>query len=244
MPARSNEFQRLVFLEKNTLAESARVTESKFLEDSRTATEREVDICIETAIAGHPVLLSIECCDSSRAADVGWVERMTAKHSASSDQHPGTLHLAQVLDKRPQQSRGVRACNSSSTATSLKTRSRRLLASGQRCGGLTYRLKVTHVVARIRAIAERSAKDLILHPESKIITPDGTGSAKSMVDLIVDTDQTATAIARANPQPENRFFTLKWSIPDGPDRGPPRSLASPRRALLVGEQSLSFADCQ
>ena len=80
MPKRSNEFQKLVYLIKKQMAGSATVTESKPLLDRLTETEREVDICIETAIGGHTLVISIECQDRGRRADVSWVEEMKAKH--------------------------------------------------------------------------------------------------------------------------------------------------------------------
>lgn len=80
MPKRSNEFQKLVFLLKQQLADGAIVSESRMLNDVVTGTEREVDIHIETVISSHPVTVSIECIDRKRAADVKWVEEMKAKH--------------------------------------------------------------------------------------------------------------------------------------------------------------------
>ena len=80
MPARSNEFQRLTFLVKKLLAGSATVSESKLLVDRRTGTEREVDVCIESTVGGQPVVVSVECQDHGRSADVSWVEQMKAKH--------------------------------------------------------------------------------------------------------------------------------------------------------------------
>jgi len=50
------------------------------LKDLVTGAEREVDICIEKDIAEHKVIISIECIDQARPADVGWIEKMKAKH--------------------------------------------------------------------------------------------------------------------------------------------------------------------
>lgn len=80
MPKRSNEFQRLVFLVKQHVAEGASVTESRLLRDRITGTDREVDICIEATVGGHDVVVSLECQDRARPADVSWVEEMKAKH--------------------------------------------------------------------------------------------------------------------------------------------------------------------
>ncbi len=50
------------------------------LQDSVTGTEREVDVCITGEVGGHQVIVSIECRDHRRRADVTWVEQMAAKH--------------------------------------------------------------------------------------------------------------------------------------------------------------------
>src|SRR5689334_4187531 len=80
MPKRSNEFQQLVLLVKAHAAAGAKVVESKLLKDRITGTRREVDICITTEVAGHSVVISVECRDRSRRADVTWVEEMHSKH--------------------------------------------------------------------------------------------------------------------------------------------------------------------
>lgn len=81
MPKRSNDFQKLVFiLKKHVAGDEATITESKMLTDLITGAEREVDVCIEKSIADHKIIISIECRDHSRPADVGWVEQMKTKH--------------------------------------------------------------------------------------------------------------------------------------------------------------------
>ena len=80
MPPRTNEFQRLVYLVKQRAAAGATVTESKMLIDRISGSEREVDICIETSLAGHSLVVAIECRDHERNSDVTWVEQMKSKH--------------------------------------------------------------------------------------------------------------------------------------------------------------------
>ena len=80
MPKRTNQFQRLVFLLKKQGGNDATVTESKLLKDVITGSDREVDVCVETNVASHHVIVSIECRDHKRVADVKWVEEMKAKH--------------------------------------------------------------------------------------------------------------------------------------------------------------------
>ena len=48
--------------------------------DRLTGERREVDIVIEHILAGHNLLVSVECIDQTRKATVEWVERMAGKH--------------------------------------------------------------------------------------------------------------------------------------------------------------------
>lgn len=80
MPKRSNSFQKLIFFVKQQVAEDAVVTESKYLQDFLSGADREVDICIERVIGGHKIIISIECRDHKRKADVKWIEEMKSKH--------------------------------------------------------------------------------------------------------------------------------------------------------------------
>ncbi len=80
VPTRTNEFQKLILFIKSHLAPTAVIAESKFLKDRLTGAEREVDVCLEQKLGGHTLVVSIECTDSSRKADVTWVEQMVSKH--------------------------------------------------------------------------------------------------------------------------------------------------------------------
>jgi hypothetical protein len=80
MPKRTNDFQKLIYLVRVNLAEGATVTESKMLIDRVTKRKREVDVCIEGHVGGHIVVVSVECRDHKRIADVSWVDTMKAKH--------------------------------------------------------------------------------------------------------------------------------------------------------------------
>jgi hypothetical protein len=80
MPKRSNAFQKLVHTIYRQLADGATVTESKELRDRITGKLREVDVVIETPVAGSPMVISVECASRSRRADVQWVEQLAKKH--------------------------------------------------------------------------------------------------------------------------------------------------------------------
>ncbi|MFU9028509.1 hypothetical protein ACNAWD_11850 [Rhodococcus erythropolis] len=50
------------------------------LRDLDSGNFREVDTCIESVTAGHPVIVSIECRAHKRPQTVSWVEEMHSKH--------------------------------------------------------------------------------------------------------------------------------------------------------------------
>lgn len=80
MPRRGNPFQSLV-RELHRGAESGSVVrESVELADRATGQLREIDIVIEFAIHGYPVVVCVECTATKRPADVTWVEQMIQKH--------------------------------------------------------------------------------------------------------------------------------------------------------------------
>jgi hypothetical protein len=88
MPRRSNAFQRLAFLIQRSVAPDWTVEESAMLPDILTGKLREVDVIAKRLVAGHEMVLSIECRDHKRPADVSWVESMHTKH-----QHLATSKL-------------------------------------------------------------------------------------------------------------------------------------------------------
>ena len=81
VPRRTNPFQATVFLLQKHIAGDATVTESAELIDLVSGERREVDVCIETRVANHDVVISLECRDHGRPQSIGWIEEMHSKHS-------------------------------------------------------------------------------------------------------------------------------------------------------------------
>ncbi len=80
MPKRSNEFQSLIALIEETIApEGVAVTESKEV-ISTEGTSREVDVAIEGTVAGHDILIGVECRDHRRKADITWIDQLVGKY--------------------------------------------------------------------------------------------------------------------------------------------------------------------
>jgi hypothetical protein len=61
--------------------ERFKITESAELVDRVTNKKREVDVLIETEVAGHEILIAFECAARGRRPSVEWVEQMHGKHS-------------------------------------------------------------------------------------------------------------------------------------------------------------------
>lgn len=80
VPARSNDFQELITLLTQVLGAEA-ATPSQMLTDTVTGEPREVDICVTGKVAGHEVLIGIECRAWKTPQSVTWVEEMYGKHS-------------------------------------------------------------------------------------------------------------------------------------------------------------------
>ena len=80
MPRRTNAFQNLFHLIYRQRAEGAIVTESKMLIDKVTGKQREVDLVIQSTVAGHAVTIGVECNAKKRRASTQWIEEMHGKH--------------------------------------------------------------------------------------------------------------------------------------------------------------------
>jgi hypothetical protein len=80
MPARSNEFQRLIRSIYGAMAkvQGGRVTESAILKEPGGA-PREVDILLEASAFGHAVRIAVECRDHARKADVQWIDELIGR---------------------------------------------------------------------------------------------------------------------------------------------------------------------
>lgn len=84
VPKRTNTFQEVVAIVQQHLADLSEqdvtITESKMLIDAVSGKEREVDTCVETLVAGQPIVVSIECRDHARPQAIGFIEEMKSKH--------------------------------------------------------------------------------------------------------------------------------------------------------------------
>lgn len=81
MPARTNQFQRLVYeIERQLAPLGAIVEESAMLPERVSGELREVDILVSLDEGHHRVRIGIECQHKSRPATKQWVEAIAKKH--------------------------------------------------------------------------------------------------------------------------------------------------------------------
>src|SRR5205809_1075002 len=81
MPARTNEFQTLIYeIERQLAPLGAVVEQSAMLPERTTGDLREVDMLISLDEGHHRVRIAIECQDKSRPATKQWVEAIAKKH--------------------------------------------------------------------------------------------------------------------------------------------------------------------
>lgn len=81
MPARTNQFQRLVYeIERQLAPLGATVEESAMLPERVSGELREVDVLVSLDEGHHRVRIGIECQDRARPATKQWVEATAKKH--------------------------------------------------------------------------------------------------------------------------------------------------------------------
>lgn len=82
MPKRTNAFQKLALHMQNQLSPDSDVRESVFLADRYSGEEREIDVVIRKSVAGHDLIISVDCIAHERPATIEWVDRMIGKHQS------------------------------------------------------------------------------------------------------------------------------------------------------------------
>lgn len=214
MPKRTNAFQKLVFLVKTHVAAGATVTESKPLLDLLTGEPREVDICIQSAVAGHDVIVSIECNSKGRKAHVGWVEEMKAKH----ERLPTS---ALVLISRSGFSReaaevakkyGIHAFALNSVTKDVASR---LFAESGSLWSKAFSLNPLKVLIKVPAIEGLPAEQVSVSPENTVYLSDGEeiGSARQLVERLFATDAAIREFGQLG-EPDHKSFFLEWTPPE------------------------------
>ena len=213
MPRRSNKFQKLVFLLKKQLAGGAGVTESKMLKDLVTGSEREVDVCVDTKVASHPVVVSIECTDRKRVVDVKWVEEMKAKHEQLAT---NALVLISSKGFSTEAVRKAQAYNIQTLKFDETTEDdiERIFGNLDSLWSKVFTLVPTKVKVRVAAIEKLPAENITALPDYSIHAADGSVIA-TMRDLIQDWIQSGEIKEELAKKGEesHKSFVVGWKLP-------------------------------
>ena len=214
MPKRTNDFQKLVYLVRDNLADGTKVTESKLLRDRSTRSLREVDVCIEGTVAALPVVISIECRDHKRVADVGWVDAMKAKHERLPTH---ALLLASRSGFTPEALRvavgyGIQTFTLENVE---ETDFPSLLAEKSELWAKSVTLTATKVVAKVPAFGSLPAESVALLPNNTLYLGDGTQlcQASDLIDVALKSSPAKEKFL-ADGREEHKWFELLWEPPD------------------------------
>lgn len=210
MPKRTNEFQKLVFLVKKHAASGATVTESKLLRDRITGAEREVDICIESVVAGHCVIVSIECRGRGRSASVKWIEEMKAKHERLPTKalvlvsSAGfTKEAIVVAQKYGIETIALSALDGASAE--------RLFGDTSSLWSKVFTLSPTKVVIRVAPVGDLPGEDVATFPDNIVYDYKGQElfSVKELVEILLRTEYIIKEFGKMGEE-FHKGFEVRW----------------------------------
>lgn len=215
MPKRTNDFQRLVYLVRLNLAGDAAVTESKMLVDRITGRKREVDVCIEGMVGSHPVVVSVECRDHKRIADVSWVDTMKAKHERLPT---NALILASRSGFTPE-ARDVAAgfgIKTFSLADVEETDFPKLLGLKSSLWAKTVTVSAAKVLVRVASTADLPAETVVTMPENLVHTSDGGElfQVGKLVETLLNSRRARESLLSEGKE-EHIWFDIVWEPPRG-----------------------------
>lgn len=213
MPKRTNEFQKLVFLVKTHAATGAVVAESKLLRDNVTGAEREVDVCVESHVAGHDVVISIECNARGRKAHVGWVEEMKAKHERLPtnvlvlvSRSGFSKEAARVAKTYAMQTLSLNSVNAGVA--------RQLFGNASSLWTKTFTLNPTKVVFAVPPVADLAGESVVVTPENLVYSSSGSpaGTVKDVVERLLRADFVIREFGKQGDE-THKYFVLEWAPP-------------------------------
>ncbi len=220
MPKRSNDFQRLVYLVRVNLAEGAKVTESKLMRDRLTKRKREVDVVIEGKVGSHPVIVSVECRDHKRVADVTWIDTMKSKHERL-DTNMLLLASAAGFTKEAQDVAAKYGIELFTLETQESADIPALIGPTGSLWHKTYEFSVDKVSIRLAQTDKLPPETVATNPDNLLYLEDGAElcQAKEFVDYIINSDQIREYLMNEGREEHVRFEVI-WE-PTQDYFGPP-----------------------
>lgn len=210
MPKRSNEFQKLVYLVKKHAAAGAQITESKFLRDRITGTEREVDICLESKVAGHLVVVSIECRDRRRRADVAWIEEMKAKHERLPTNALVLVSRSGFTKEACKVSR-IYGIETLALKDADEESVERLFGNTSSLWSKTFTLRPTKVVIGVEQTVNLPEENVAVFPDNLVYDQEGRQmcSAKELVEELLHAEHVGRKFGKLGDE-SHKGFELRW----------------------------------
>ncbi|MGC3982802.1 MAG: restriction endonuclease [Steroidobacteraceae bacterium] len=213
MPKRTNEFQRLVYLVQTNLADGAKVKESLLMRDRLSGGRREVDIVIFGKVGQHDVIVSIECRDHKRVADIQWVDAMRTKHDQLDT---SALILASSKGFTPE-ARAVAEKYGIALFTLEDLGNQDLSMKFGLEGTLwhkTFNISATEVKISVKATKELVAERIAVLPDNLMYLTDGRvlGEVKDFVSEMLKTKTTGDYLQKEGKE-EHKFFEIFWAPP-------------------------------
>jgi hypothetical protein len=213
MPRRSNDFQRVVFLIRHAMADGATVTESMMMRDRITKTAREVDIVIAGTLGSHRVVVSVECRDHERVADVSWVEQMKAKHERLNTNALVLCSRAgfSAEARRVAEAYGIECFALEDVESANVTK---MLGEGGALWAKSATTTVEKVKVDFDAFGELAAETLVAGPDNLLYSADETelGPIRELVEAAVRSEHAMRPVM-AEATEEHKWLELTWERP-------------------------------
>lgn len=220
MPKRSNDFQRLIYLVRLNLSEGANVTESKMMRDRLTKRFREVDVVIDGKVGSQCVVVSVECRDHQRVADVTWVDTMKAKHDRL-ETH--VLLLASRSGFTPE-ARDVASKHGIELFTLEDIEDANIPAILGPNGSLWLKsatINVEKVSIRVAQVGVLPPETVATSPDNLLYLEDGSEycQTKELVDMLLKSPR-ARSYLLAEANEEHRWLEIFWEPPSNHEGKP------------------------
>lgn len=213
MPARTNDFQRLIAVVQAHLDPGSHVAESVLLPDRITGTKREVDIVVSGSIGKQEIVVSFECRDRTRDADITWVEQMQAKHARLST---NALVLVSHSPFTPEAQRiadvfGIRCFVLDDVDP---TAAERLFPDVSSLWGKTWESTVERVTITVEASEDLPTERVRVEPDTTLFIEDGTvvGDVGQLSHTLINAEVVNKRLAQ-EVKPEHTYLEFGWEPP-------------------------------
>jgi hypothetical protein len=181
------------------------------LTDRVTGELVEVDVCIETRIAGDDVIVSVECTKKKRRAGVGWVNEMIGKHQRLPTKLL-VLASGSGFVKNAKAAADAAGVKLISMSTVSEATVRGMIGSLEKADVAVTRLSVKQRLAYMKAAASLPA--MVLRADRGTLLYDADGKEVKEVgrfcDSIVESSGVLKAAGRQNDIGNPLSFQVEW----------------------------------